>query len=73
MDVEVSGTPCWRPTDTPFDKEMVKGGGLRGRGVVQDRGWDATRVSDFADAFEHIPALCSGSVGAKMAREMRQG
>jgi len=39
---EVSRAPYWRPTDTPFDKEMVKGGGFRGRRVVQDRGWDAT-------------------------------
>ena len=31
MAVEVSGTPCGGPTDTPFDKEMVKGGGVRGR------------------------------------------
>jgi len=58
MAVEVSGTPCWRPTDTPFDKEMVKGGSIRGRRVVQDRGWDATRGSDFANACEYIPAPC---------------
>ncbi len=61
MVVEVSGTPCERPTDTPFDKVMVKGGGFRGRPVVQDRGWDATRVSDDSlnakDNFEFIRVI----------------
>jgi hypothetical protein len=61
MAVEVSGKPCGGPTDTPFDKEMVKGGGFRGRRVVQDRGWDATRGSEYSmsakDSFEFTKVI----------------
>ena len=72
MDVEVSGASHRRPEDTASDKEMVKGGSIRGRRVVEDGGWDATRIGNFANIGEYIFALRPRPVGVTMAKKLRQ-
>ncbi len=53
-----------RSEDTAPDPEVVEGGSIRGRRVVEDGSGDSTRISSLTAAGEHLPALRYSTCGS---------
>src|SRR6516225_8185764 len=69
LDDPVRRAPDGRQANRPFDPEMAKSGREGARTVVRDRGGDAARLGDFADACQSLPASRTRPLGEPVAAE----
>ena len=72
-DCGICGASHRRSPTTAPDTEVAQGRSVGGWTMVKDGGRNATRVSYFSCIGEHLPALCLGPVGEKLAEKCSWG